>query len=83
MAEAWFRQLDNQRVEIFLKVERRNGEDYKLRASGPEEDMFELVTWFEERTGVRVDSPNWRRVRKGPRVDPSQTTFEIEATPSG
>lgn len=65
--EGWFRQLDGDRMEIFLKVESKSAPDRKLRASGPTEEMYELVDWFEQNTGLRFSSPKWRRVRKGHR----------------
>lgn len=63
-------ELDAGRLEIFLKVERSDepGESRKVRASGPREDMYELVEWFESHTGLRFDHPAWRdRVRRGPK----------------
>jgi hypothetical protein len=70
--EGWFRQLDGGRVEIYLKCD-----DRKIRCSGPEEDMFELVDWFESRTGLRVESPSWRRVRRGPPVPDNQMALVV------
>jgi hypothetical protein len=56
--EGWVRRLNGDRLEIFLKVERCDGQpDRKIRASGPEAEMVELVEWFEEKTGLRVSSP--------------------------
>lgn len=75
----WFRRLEGDRLEIYLKVERVRGvEDRKIRASGPEEEMFELVTWFEEKTGMQVSSPTWRRVRSGPKQIPGQIGLAME-----
>lgn len=59
--EGWFRQLAEGRMEVFLKA---NG--VRVRASGEEEGIHELVDWFEETAGVRVVSPNWRRVSVTP-----------------
>ena len=83
--EAWFRRLDADRLEIFLKVERPpdQGDDYKIRASGPEDDMFELVDFFERRTGMRVDSPEWRRIYKGARPIVGQETMQFEEAGNG
>lgn len=75
--EAWFRRLDSERIEIFLKFEPPQGQHYKLRCSGPEEEMYELVSWFEERTGTTV-SGDWRRVRTGRRLGPEHMTLDIE-----
>jgi hypothetical protein len=62
MAQGWFRELADDRLEIFLKAEGR-----KVRAHGPRDDMFALVDWFEEKTGVAVKG-EWRRPSKrGPR----------------
>jgi hypothetical protein len=65
--EGWFRKLDGDRMEIFLKVESKDMPDRKIRASGPETEMYELADWFEQNTGLRFSSPKWRRVRKGHR----------------
>lgn len=76
--EGWFRKLDGDRLEIYLRVERTKGiEDRKIRASGPEAEMFELVDWFEAKTGLRV-SAEWRRVRKGPRPIDGQTELLMD-----
>lgn len=78
--EGWFRQLDEGRIEIFLKVEFRDQPTRKIRSSGPEAEMFELVEWFEQKTGLRVDSPTWRRVRTGPKPLEGQASL-LDATP--
>jgi len=69
--ESWFRRLDKDRIEIFLKHK-----GYKIRAHGPEEEMYELASWFEERTGATI-SGDWRRVRTGPRLGPEHMTLDI------
>lgn len=64
-AEGWFRPLAKGRLEIFLK-----GGGTKLRCSGKESDMHELVDWFEEQTGLSVNGPDsgvWTRQRRGPK----------------
>jgi hypothetical protein len=53
--EGWFRRMADGRVEVFLK----HG-DRKLRAHGNEGDMNELVDWFEDKSGLRVEMP-WRK----------------------
>lgn len=69
--EGWFRRLTDEKcIEIFLKA---NG--VRVRATGEEEAMYELVDWFESQTGVRVEHPNWRRVRVGPRPIEGQLTL--------
>lgn len=74
--DGWMSELDGDRLEIFLKVEDPRGEDRKVRASGPREEMYELVDWFETRTGLRFDHPRWRdRVRRGPRPMEGQTSL--------
>lgn len=81
--EGWFRRLENGRLEIHLKVRDVEGiQDRKIRASGPEAEMFELVTWFEEKTGMLVASPKWRRVRTGPKPMAGQIELEIGELPS-
>lgn len=63
--EGWLRRLDGERLEIFLKIANAEGvRDRKIRASGPVEEMYELVDWFETKTGLRVNVPD--RVRTGP-----------------
>lgn len=60
--EGWTRQLEDERLEVFLKAEGVQGmRDRKIRASGPLTDMYELVDWFEAKTGMTVNVPN--RVR--------------------
>lgn len=54
--EGWLRELTNDRLEIFLKVDRTTPA-YKIRSSGPKADMLELVEWFEEKTGLTVSHP--------------------------
>lgn len=82
--EGWFRKLVFGRIEIFLKVDTEDG-PVKLRASGKEDDMFELVDWFEGKTGLKVESPSWRRVRTGPKPMAGQTSMieEVTGDPDG
>lgn len=69
--EGWISQLNGDRVEIFLKVERADGvRDRKIRASGPQAEMMELCDWFEEKTGLTVNVPGRVRTFKPP---PGQT----------
>jgi hypothetical protein len=77
--EGWTRQLEDGRLEIFVKVANKPGiEDLKIRASGPTQAMFELVDWFEERTGLRVSLPG--RLRTGPKPIVGQTSIlELES----
>lgn len=81
---SWFRQLDGGRIEIFLKVSYRGHpeRDYKIRAHGLEEDMYELVAWFEARTGTAVQG-NWRRVNTGPTPGDNHLTLDIEGAANG
>jgi hypothetical protein len=44
--------------------------------------MYELVDWFEEKTGLRVESPHWRRVRTGPRPIEGQIALTMGELPS-
>lgn len=63
--EGWIKSLDNDRLEIFLKTEGVLGiEDRKIRASGKRDEMYELVDWFEAKTGLTVNVP--QRLRTGP-----------------
>jgi hypothetical protein len=62
-AEGWFRPLADGRLEIFLKAK-----GVKLRCSGDESAMHELVDWFEEKTGLDINAPDsgvWTRKRRG------------------
>ena len=64
--EGWIRNLDDDRLEIFLKVEGVLGiKDRKIRASGDRDEMYELVDWFEAKTGLTVNVP--QRLRTGPK----------------
>lgn len=66
----WFRKLADGQLEIFLK----SGQ-HKVRAHGPEADMYELVEWFEDKAGVKVQG-DWKRPpRRGPRVLEGQTSL--------
>lgn len=68
----WFRRLQDSRMEIMLRAG-----DVKVRASGREAEMFELVEWFEDKTGKRVSSPEWRRpARSGARPIPGQVELD-------
>jgi hypothetical protein len=68
-AEGWLHPLKSGNLEVFLKVVDRQGETLvKLRASGPESEMGELIDWFERVTGTTVDVPETRwRLKRGPR----------------
>lgn len=74
--EGWIRKLQGDRLEIFLKVERLDSQpDRKIRASGPQVEMVELVEWFEEKTGMRVSSPVLPR--RVPAPIPGQVGFDL------
>lgn len=80
--DGWIRQLDNDRLEIFLRVQNvRGNQDRKIRASGPREEMYELVDWFETKTGLTVNVPD--RKRTGPKPLPGQTALTMGELPSG
>jgi hypothetical protein len=69
-SESWFRRLEDGRLEVFLLVKDRPGvPDIKVRATGPEEAIYEVTAWFEQATGLTV-SGDWKRPTK--RVDPAQ-----------
>lgn len=81
--QGWFRQLNGDRLELFLKVEGVSGTpDCKVRASGPAEQVGELVDWFEDITGMHVNGlQTWRRPSTGPKPMKGQmalTLGEIE-----
>lgn len=80
--EGWLRPLEDDRLEIFLKVEHAQGiPDTKLRSSGTTTDMHELVDWFEAKTGMTVQVPN--RVRTGPAPIAGQVTLDLGGDTSG
>lgn len=58
----WQRQLEDGRVEIFVKSESAG---LKVRAHGSAEQMNGLLDWFESGVGCVVDAP-WR-TRTGPK----------------
>jgi hypothetical protein len=68
--EGWLRKLQDERLEIFLKAD-----DRKIRASGPRAEMYELVDWFEEKTGLAVNVPE--RVYTGPRPIAGQMVITV------
>lgn len=63
-AEGWFSELEDDRLEVFLKTD-----GHKLRASGPPPFVYALVECWEEQTGTIVEGAgtSWRRSRRGPR----------------
>lgn len=79
----WFRPLKNDRLEVSLRVG-----DHKMRASGPQDDVWRLVEHFEELTGVAVEG-DWKRApRRGPRATEGQLDLtmalgELESGPDG
>lgn len=81
--DGWLRQLEGDRLEIFLKVSDVQGQqDRKIRASGPRDDMLDLVEWFEGKTGMRVNHPVLPR--RTPQPMPGQTELTLgEPTASG
>lgn len=79
--EGWIKRLEGDRLEILLKVEHLGDTpDRKIRASGPTADMYELVDWFEEKTGLTVNVPD--RLRTGPKPTEGQMTFTMGELPS-
>lgn len=80
--EGWIRQLEGvKRLEIFLKVEGAEGQpDRKIRASGPQDEMLELVEWFEGKTGMHVESPILPR--RVPKPIPGSLTFDLGDVPT-
>lgn len=65
-------------MEIFLKLTDEQGNPtVKIRASGPESEMGELIDWFERVTGLAVNIPEtkWRRLHRGPRPTVGQQSM--------
>lgn len=75
--DGWIRRLNDEgRLEIYLRVTNVSGmRDRKIRASGPADEMMELVEWFEEKTGMRVSSPVLPR--KAPKPIPGQLDLTL------
>lgn len=69
----WFRPLKNGGLEVSLRTADADGKrGLKLRASGAEADVWQLVERFEELVGAEV-SGDWKRPpRTGPRVQEGQ-----------
>lgn len=75
--DCWLRKLQNDRLEICLK-----SDGVKVRASGTEEQMQDLVFWFEVATGRTVSAPTWKRpLRTGPRPIPGQVEIDDTGEP--
>lgn len=74
----WFRELKDDRLEVSLRVE-----GMKLRASGPKDDVWKLVEFFEELSGVEVMGDWCRPPRVGPRALEGQLdlTMQLESGP--
>ncbi len=76
--DAWFRQLQGNRLEVFFRVVGLSGQpDRKIRASGPAAEMNELADWFESKTGMTVHAP-WRTLTRKPM--PGQLGMDLELT---
>lgn len=71
-SEGWIRELEDGRIEIYLKDKRVPV--HKVRASGPHDEMVELVEWFEAKTGLAVHAPILRRKHK---PIPGQTALDL------
>lgn len=81
--QGWVAPLVNGRLEIFLKTANLPGQpDRKIRASGSEEEMDELLDWFEQRSGMRVEVPNRKRVHRGPKPPEGQMVLTMGVGPS-
>lgn len=75
--DAWHRELNDGRSEIMCRAP-----GYRLRVSGPEEFVWDVVELFEERTGLTVQSE--RRPRRRQRVPTGQLTMtELESECDG
>lgn len=79
-AEGWLHPLKSGHLEVFLKLADRQGDTVvKLRASGPESEMGELIDWFERVTGTTVDVPETKwRLNRGPREIKGQIGFDMD-----
>lgn len=73
----WFRKLQDGRMEVALRAK-----GVKVRASGTEEQMQDLVFWFEVTTDSTVEGPTWKRpLRTGPRPIPGQVEIDDPGEP--
>lgn len=82
--EGWFHSLKEDRTEIFLKLLDADGQTaLKIRATGPDSEMGELLDWFERATGLTVTVPEtyWRRFKRGPQATPNQSSLFGEGMP--
>lgn len=74
-SDNWFRNLKADRLEVCIKDE---ASGLRLRASGPQDDIWKLVERFEELSGIAVDG-EWRRPpRTGSRPLAGQLTLGEE-----
>lgn len=70
-SENWFRRLKDDRLEVCLKAD-----GLRLRASGSEAEVWQLVELFEELSGLAVEG-EWRRPpRTGSRPLDGQLTMD-------
>lgn len=77
--EGWVSTLADGGLEVFVRVPGRDGApDRKLRASGPESEMQELLDWLEAKTGLRINMVTRVRARRGPRPMPGQEALNLE-----
>lgn len=77
--EGWFHQLQDDRMEIFLKVSNAEGQtEVKIRATGPTSEIGELIDWFERTTGKTVEVPetHWRALRRNPQPKEQSSLFD-------
>lgn len=77
-SESWYRQLKGDRLEVKLTGQTSDGVAVKVRASGPTEQMWQVVAMFEEMTGTAVNGAWLRPPRSGAKPLEGQLTI-IEA----
>lgn len=72
-----------ERLEVHLKLTDESGDTaLKVRATGPDSDIGELIDWFERTSGLHVELPEtyWRRLNRGPRPITGQGSLLPEPT---
>lgn len=73
MAEGWFRELKDDRLEVHLKTE-----THTLHMTGPEGDVREAVGHFETWAGIAVGAPDYKDKRFGKAPAPMDGQLDLE-----
>jgi hypothetical protein len=72
--DAWYRELKGDRIEVMIK-----SPELRICASGPREQVFSLVEFYEDLTERRI-SGDWKRPpRREPKQAEGQMAIEMPA----